>query len=280
MLKIKLPHFKKYLILLLLAIIFCIVAVLLIKKAIYESSYFNIKNIVIEGTSGIESHRDLLGKNLFSVDLKRIEKRLLFEYPRLRNIEVIRSLPDTLIINIEKRLPVAKLKLNLPSIGKERLYFIDNEATVLDLPYDKKYKSLPEVLGLKNKIRNPEVGKRIKEDDLDVALAILREYKKTEDFRQYAIESLDVSDLSETSFEIRQDFANTPHKKRNKNIARGMPRITRGMLRIKIIIGKDKISQRLEMLSSLLSKIKSNLKDIRYIDLRFEDPVAGSYGEK
>lgn len=248
MLNIKLSHFKKPLILLLLVMVISITSIYLIKKAIVKSSYFNIKRIVLTGASDIEPPQDLLGKNLFSIDLQQVQKRLMFDYPELRDVEISRSLPSVLVIDIEPRLPIAKLKL----YGKTKFYFIDKEATILGLLDQKQYATLPEISGVGRKVKNLTTGETINSSLLDIALKVLEEYADIEELKQYAIEEIDVSDLNDAFFKIRL-----------------------GGMRLKIIIGREQISQRLKVLSALLSKIRSNLSGIRYIDLRFKDPVTG-----
>lgn len=243
--------FSRFFILAIAVLLFCAFLFFWIDKSVTTSGYFNIKKIVIKGRFKIEPPRFILGKNLLSVDLKSIEKKLFFDYPTLEKIKITRSLPDTLVIDIKARVPIAKLRL-------KKTYLIDNQGAIIELPIDEKT-ALPEIIGLENKIVN---SKNTNKDSLNIALTLLKEYSKIETFKDYPIEAINLSDLSQAYFTFGLNFTNIKDG-RAKNGS------------IKVIIGKENIIKRLKVLSSLLAKIKSNLTNISYIDLRFEDPVTG-----
>ena len=265
-------HPLKFLILICLFVVSCAVFIYLIKVRTVKSAYFNINRIVMRGGADIAPPSYLLGKNLFSIDLERVEKKLFFDYPRLYRVDILRSLPDALVINAEERLPVAKIKLRLAASakksGRDKIYFIDQEAVILEMPLIKKYEKLPEIFGLAGKIKNFYIGQKLKNNDLNVALDILKAYNVTDNLRVYPIEYIDVADSSEAFVKIIGGPP-TPPKASNR-------RANRNKLRVKVIIGKDEIEKRVKILSSLLPKIRSNLKKIKYIDLRFQDPVTGT----
>ena len=143
-----------------------------------------------------------------------------------------------------------------------------SEAVILEMPLIEKYEKLPEIIGVKDKIKIFYIGQKLKNDDLNVALNILRAYNVTDNLRIYPIEHIDIADSSGIFFKIRV----SPFSPSKVSPARA----SRNKLRIKIIIGKDEIEKRIKILSSLLPKIRSNLKKIKYIDLRFQDPVTGT----
>lgn len=249
--------------------LFVVIAVILaVKTNISDSAYFCIKKIIIKGIPGIEPPREFLGKNIFNLDLKEVEKKLYFKYPQLRDIIISRYLPGTLLICARSRMPV--LRLNSGHIKSGRVYLIDRYAAFLELPYDKKYDSLPKVYGLEGKLKRLFTGGVIKDKGLFLALNILREYAKMGDFKGYTLENIDVSDLSAAFFEVRMLSSDDSEDK-----AKAVNRLKAQADYIKIIIGSDDTGKKMSILRSLISKIKSNLAEIKYIDLRFKNPVTG-----
>ena len=248
MVKDKSFDFRRPLFLSVAAIIFCALLFLMVKNAVTRSTYFNIKKIVVRGSFKMEGLRYLLGENLLGIDFKNVEKRILFDYPALEKIRISRTFPDTLTIDIKARMPVAKLRLKKP-------YFIDSDGAILDLPFEEQNNGLPEITGLENKILNYH---NIKREYLNIALTLIREYSKIKISKEYKIENINLAFPTQTFFTIKADPAGLDDKEA-----------------IKVIIGKEDIAKRLKTLSILLSKIKSNLSNIKYIDLRFKDPVTG-----
>jgi len=265
-------HPLKFLILICLLVVSCAALIYLIRVRTVKCAYFNISRIVMRGGADIAPPSYLLGKNLFSVDLEKIEKRLFFDYPKLYRVDILRSLPDALVINAEERLPVAKIKLQLATPAKKRgqnkIYFVDEEAVILEMSLIEKYEKLPEIIGLAGKIKNFYIGQRLRNDDLKVALNILKAYNVTDNLRVYPIEYIDITDSSGAFFEIMA----SPFSPSKASTARA----SRNKLRVKVIIGRDETKKRIKILSSLLPKIRSNLKKVKYIDLRFQDPVTGT----
>ncbi|MDP1853358.1 MAG: hypothetical protein Q8L26_04065 [Candidatus Omnitrophota bacterium] len=245
-------HFLRSLVLFLSAVALCILLFFLLTRFLTASSYFDIKKIMIKGGIKIDPLRYLLGENLLSIDLKSVEKKVFFDYPALERVEISRVLPDTLIIGIKARIPVAKLRLRKP-------YFIDLGGAVLDLPFEETGAGFPEIVGLEHKFLNPQ---GIKKEYLNIALTLITEYSKIDFSKDYPIKDINLSDLSQVFFTIGLNS----HKVASTDKDTGI---------IKVIIGKDDIVKKIKTLAVLLSKIKSNLGSVKYIDLRFKDPVTG-----
>lgn len=245
-------HFLGPLVLFLSAVTLGILLFFLLARFLTTSSYFNIRKIMIKGGIKIDAPRYLLGKNLLGIDLKGVEKKVFFDYPALDRVEISRALPDTLIIAIKARVPVAKLRLRKP-------YFIDAGGAILDLPFEETGTGLPEIIGLEHKFLNPQ---SIKNGYLNIALTLIGEYSKIDFSKDYPIKVINLSDVSQVFFTIGLNS----HKVAGTDKDIGT---------IKVIIGKSDIVKKLKTLAVLLPKIKSNLGSIKYIDLRFKDPLTG-----
>ncbi len=101
-----------------LSILFIIIVIVVYKIHIVNGKQFQIKNIVIDEDkryllSLFASYNIAEGKNIFSFDAKEtcntIEEKLHF----IRNVKIVKRLPDEVIIDISHRVPVMRLSSDL-----------------------------------------------------------------------------------------------------------------------------------------------------------------------
>jgi hypothetical protein len=119
-------------------VLFVLLGVLLVilfataKKALQNFSYFEIKQIEVEGTKNLEKSylvnlcKEVIGQNLFSIS----ETQILTKYAniiRIKGISIKKKIPHTLRIVIDERKAVFFVKTK-----EGLLYPIDNERIVLD----------------------------------------------------------------------------------------------------------------------------------------------------
>lgn len=94
--------------------------------------FFNISNIIIEGTSNFATNEEILGfsqvtegQNLFRIDLDKIEDRIIKNTTDIDSVTVHRALPDKLVISLEQSVP----KLAFYNLGK--YYLVSNGDRVI-----------------------------------------------------------------------------------------------------------------------------------------------------
>ncbi len=140
--------------------------------SIYNSDLFNIKRINVTGNSHLSDEHILkLAKvsqktNLLKVPLEQIRNRLLQE-PWIKEVGILRHLPNTLEIRIRERRPIAIIPID------DSFILIDGEGFVLECRGDLKGLDMPVIRDLK--IGSFQVGKRLRSKSLSNALACLRE---------------------------------------------------------------------------------------------------------
>ncbi len=154
-----------------------IVGVIVAAVAFMMSSYFDIKQVDVEGTktlkksqivkmSGIET-----GTNIFKLHKKDVEQRLL-ESSYIAHVEIKRDYPGTVRITVLERRESAAVKY-----GTEYL-IIDPDGYVL-----RKVKKLPKRTLLSDmKIREIEIGKKLEvtdEEKFEQALALIRAMRES-----------------------------------------------------------------------------------------------------
>ncbi len=161
-------------------------------------------------------------------------------YPSYKKIRVIRILPNRLFVDFIKRKPLAYIKLY-------RYFCVDEDMVLFDASGQLEEKDLPVILGLDTKIFGPKSGKIYNIKELALALNIIKEVRRNKMSKVYAIDRIDVTNLSNASFFIL-------------NV-------------LEIRVGQDDIKDKIDILNSLLIQLKNDFGNIKYIDLRFKEPV-------
>lgn len=208
-------------------------------QVLKKARFFAIRNIATNVPGADLAF--LKGENIFSLNLKKISSYLLENYPTYRKIHLIRILPNRLLVYFEERHPVAVIKLY-------RSFYVDQEAVLFDVPAGLIPQDLPIIIGLETKIFGPKSGRgyeKIKE--LSLALEIIAEIKKNRALANYALKKIDLSSVANTSFIFAPD--------------------------LEVRIGMDDPEAKIAILSSLLLSLRNELEKIKYLDLRFKEPV-------
>ncbi len=201
--------------------------------------YFKVKDIIVKGADSADISY-LKGRNTFTIDLQREQSRISQLYPVYKKIRLIRVLPNRLFVDFIKRNPVAFLKLY-------RYYCVDDDAVLFDIPSELKQLELPVISGLDTKIFGAKAGRRYNIRELILALEIIREFRANAGLRNYKIKTVDVSKLANALF-----FTNEG---------------------LEVKLGENNIRQKLGILGSLIMQGGDEGGKIKYIDLRFKEPV-------
>ena len=200
--------------------------------------YFKIKYVKCND-SAIDVAR-LLGKNIFSLDLKEQARNLRAQYPAYQSIKLTKYLPNCLLLECKKRKAVAVVRLyRFFSVGEDAVLF-ESDTQGFDQP-------LPVITGLETKIFGPKSGIRYNVKELNSALELIRQVNSIAALKNYKINKIDVSKADNLSFYILNN--------------------------IEIRIGGNDIARKVKILPSLFTHIGANINKLKYIDLRFKEPV-------
>ncbi len=121
----------------------------------WNNGRYEIKHLVIRGGRAIKEARIREytgiseGTNLFAVDISGVRQKVLDNVPNIRNLEIARILPDTMVINVSERMPMAR-------VGFRGGYAIDSAGHVF-VPM-RRMQGLPFILG--NEARELRPGKK------------------------------------------------------------------------------------------------------------------------
>ncbi len=165
---------------------------------LFFSSLFTIKNIIIVGNKVIESQqiknlilKEVKGKNIFLVNLKKPKEHLLTEIPRIKDLKIYRIPPGTIKLKI-----IEKSNL-LCWITQEKKYLINSDGTITsEIKDEKELADIPCVNDLKN--LEVKVGNKIVTGDF--VLFVNQVYEKLPKRTGLLIESLQIE---ETTFDLK-----------------------------------------------------------------------------
>lgn len=211
-----------------------------------HSGYFTVKKIKIDPSIQFIQEEDfssLKGKNILTVDLAMVQRRLGVRYPQIAQIKIIKRLPDEIVVLAKKRVPFAQTRLN------NRVLILDEKGVVLSASAGPEHEKLPWITGIKSGREGFSLGLPLAGEDVRTALKILKIFQAAKTFLPYHISKIDVTNLSEIYFYLSNN--------------------------LKIIMDREDIEKKIELLSFMLTHNQLHVQDVKYIDLRFKEPIIG-----
>ncbi|MDD3375726.1 MAG: cell division protein FtsQ/DivIB [Candidatus Omnitrophica bacterium] len=207
-----------------------------------DSSYFRVQEIVSssgESFKGLERFSHLKGKNIFEIDLEELQRQLKWAYPEAERVRALRRLPDIIEIELIERKPSAAVYIGRTYVVVDSKGFVVSKNST--------DKSLPLVLGISYHPDNIVVGRVISDKSLQVALSILRILEREFKSFNVSLEKINVENLSKIYFYLDNG--------------------------LEIIVDQDDIDKKMKTLKIIFDKANLKPENIRYIDLRFKQPV-------
>jgi len=230
----------------------CLIVGLFILRYLFLSiPYFKVKEIQVTGgdrslqsmkvIEKAEALKMCKGENIFMVNIHELSAGIKDRYPEFKSVKVRRKMPNVLEVNVVPRIPVAMVK----TFG---YYPIDGEGVILS-PEISSNNRLPVISGISIWTR-PKIGVRLASGRVDLSLQLLDQLKHYDVIGKFGVQRLEVSNI------------------RNILIFLGTG--------LEIRMGQDEFEDKLEHLVTILSDDKIDKSNLKYIDLRFKDPVLGT----
>ena len=239
-----------------------------------RSSYFTITRVAIEGAQPLETTAlpeetkrfltGLVGKNIFSQDLKALKKQIE-ESADIECVVISRRLPGELVFNLRKRIPLAQLKLT-------RYHLVDPAGLLIAGASDAAYENLPVILGIEKKNLQGKPNQYYPPAALTLALELIKEKNNAPALTHYRITKVCILNQKASSFFIVENFPDSGLIKKSTPLAQ-----------IEIKFDLQRPTETVRVLGALLDKLQppgnpregeSPLKGIEYIDLgNIDSPV-------
>ncbi len=239
------PIPKKYL---LKTTLFLVIAALIIavffaaRTFLLNSSGFKINQVSIVDAQGkplanpqsIFRLNDSL--NLFSFEMDKVARDIQARHPEFLSVRVRRQFPDSVLIIVKQREPVA-------IVGRQKRCLVDETGFIL--PYDPAYRYLPMIVDIHPK----QIQLYLESSSLRLkkALNLLRELRKAEIYPEFKITQIDVSRYSDVVFYLENG--------------------------IEVKMGEAGFARKSGLLRGILRQIEPSAPVPKYIDMRFGDPA-------
>lgn len=216
-------------------------------KVLTRSDFFAVRQVVVRDSDRPFDY--LKGRNIFSLDLNAESRRVALSCPDCRKVRLARILPNCIFVDFLKRKPVALVKFYKDfAIDEQGVLFYPNAA--IEEP------QLPVIYGLETKIFAPRPGTRYKRAELDLALSIIKEFKANKTFQGFTLTRIDVANLQSAGF-----FILLPKQ------------AVLALTGFEVHTGQANIRQKMIILGGLIIQSRKEWANIKYIDLRFKEPV-------
>jgi len=183
------------------------------------------------------------GENLIQLDLVAVQQVIKRNHPEFKEVKVRRVLPNRIEILLKRRTPVAQ-------VAYSRFVQVDKDLVVLPNSSPVAFRNLPIIEGAPLPRGGLAVGATIDDVGTKKALWLMDIVKRQNVLRNHLLTKVDIADARNTSLIV--DGA------------------------IEIRIGNGHYIERLKILDQILKTQPLDPTKMRYIDLRFDDPVVSS----
>ena len=207
-----------------------------------SSSLFEVKEVMIDRSIqfiDLRSLKDLKGSNIFKVDIRKVDRQIAQRYPYIAQLRVVRQLPDRLLILAKKREPLMQIYF------KKKYLILDTEGVALY--YTLQPAILPQVYGIPLERDWLFLGGHIRGQELGKVVDILSMFKNSPYLKRWRIHAVQAGNLSKIDLAVGENMH--------------------------VILDQDDTQDKIELLQMLISSNKIDLNKVKYIDLRFKEPV-------
>ena len=213
-------------------------------RFVSRSEAFRVREVRVPPKSLLKvPAASLLGRNIWAVDLEALARDVKAQQPHLKRVRVIRLLPQTIQIETLERTPVAQVLLR-------GWHPVDRDGYILPASAAVPANQLVIVKGVENPKAPLAPGKLNSSERLQRALQLIEQLRASPWLAGHRLTVVDVADPQQVNFVIDQD--------------------------VEIRCGSQaQLTQDLKRLRTVLQQLAKHGLGVRYIDLRFQDPVIG-----
>jgi cell division septal protein FtsQ len=203
---------------------------------------FNVKDVMVDQSISFIDHRtlkELKGRNIFGIDLSRLHQQIANQYPQISQLRVVRQLPDTIMVLAKKRDILLQAQL------RNKFLIIDTEGVTMF--YTASPLAFPLVKGIALDKVKITLGAVSPSKELNLVVELLKELKSHPNTSRLKILTIDAGNLSKIQLLV--------------------------MPNIQIMIDQDDLVAKVDMLEILFQNGKINWGRVKYIDIRFKEPI-------
>ena len=206
-----------------------------------RSDAFRVTEVRLPADPPFKLREPLLGRNIWSLDLPSVAADLRDQQPWLKEVRVVRRLPNVVEVQTQIRQPVAQVKL-------EKWYPVDADGVFLPVPVSDTDLTLPKFFGVRNSKTSAKPGIPSADEALQLALRVMRSVQSSSALASRHLEAVDVSDPM------------------------GIRLMLDGETEVRCG-AEEELASHLDRLKTALKTVDHEEMSVRYIDVRFQDPV-------
>jgi len=207
-----------------------------------DADAFRIAHVLLPAESPLTLRKALIGESLWELDIRSLAEELSAQQPSLKQVRVVRQLPDTVRIVAIPRRPVAQVWFG------RQWYLVDHDAFVLPEPNPEPYDGLIRMVGFER--GGVKIGKDNTDERLHLALRVLDSLRRARLLISRRVTEVNVADLRQIRFLLNDDT----------EVRCG---------------SEEELSAHLERLRGVLRALARQQIAVQYIDVRFQEPVVG-----
>ena len=219
-----------------------------------RSEAFRIAHVSLPAHSSLRLRAPLIGQNLWGLDIHVLADELKRQQPWLKEVRVIRQLPNTIRIDPIPRVPVAQLRIG-------PWYPVDREGFILPEAAAEPAERLIRLVGFERAGSALRAGRENTDERLKLALRILGVLQRSPTVAARRLTEINVADPQQIRFLIT--LSSVP----SGGAFGGETEVRCG--------SEAEFEAHLKQLQAALKVIAKQQLAVDYIDVRFHEPVVG-----
>ena len=208
-----------------------------------RSEAFRVTQVHLPPQPPLQLRTPLIGANVWDIDIHALAGDLKQQAPWLKDIRVIRQLPNAIRIDTIPRSPVAQVRI-------DRWYRVDREGFILPQGSADPDERLIRLAGFDRAGVALRAGKENADERLRLALRVLEKVRRMPSLTSRRLTEINVADPKEIRF-----------------LLAGETEVRCG--------SETELDAHLQRLRAALRAIAREPLEARYIDVRFKEPVVG-----
>lgn len=215
-----------------------------------NASYFRVKRVSFIGLNekqaAEEISKKLIYDNIFLLDINEIAQNLKDAYPQFYDVAIARHLPDALVVKVVVRKPRAQIK-------QKNFFLVDSEGVIVSDASERPFTGYIIIEGLKA-LPSLSFGKTVRSQALASGLQLaemLSAHKK-------GLLSFVPAPAGDVAIRIDLDF---------------YPNLYVYLDALELRFHRESFQRQLKSLFDILPSLGKRISQVKYIDLRFQDPA-------
>ena len=209
---------------------------------------FRIAHVEFPADASLRVTDSLMGQPLLTLDIRALAAEISRQQPGMKQVRVVRRLPNTIRFEMVPRLPVAQVRLHPATGGAGRWHSVDRDGFILPDGSAEPASGLLRVGGFGPGTSAWRAGRENTDERLKLALRVAGSLRRTAPRIARRLTEMNVSNPAEIRF-----------------LLDGATEVRCG--------SETELSAHLERLQAALRVIARHPVDVGYIDVRFQEPV-------